>query len=352
MENPSHLFALHAESSEHRPAVPDADLYAPPQLDGALSSHGDVPEEWDGTSPRLVIRGENHSQEANGAAAFVDWLNVTFKFSPTSTMSITELDSRLREAFGFGLGRNRKRGHLNYEMSWELGREFGIFATGGGSVGGTSFLSISGTGCTAVKDWKAVYELLQTLQARITRVDLTHDDLLGIHDIKGAVAGYLAGDFNSHHGRPPKAEYIDDFDSQRGKTLYVGSRESGKLLRVYEKGKQLGSPDSPWVRWELELHNKDRVIPHEVLVAPGAYLATAYPCLAWISDTQCRIRTLSTTACINLDSLLKHCRGSYGKLIWTLWKVLEYPPELIVSKLAMEGVPPRLNLPVVGGGDV
>lgn len=43
----------------------------------------------------------------------------------------------------------------------------------------------------------------------------------------------------------------------RGRTFYVGRRENGKLLRVYEKGKQLGAENSPWVRIELELHNKD-----------------------------------------------------------------------------------------------
>lgn len=303
-------------------------------------------------SPRQVIRGENHSTTSKGHAAFVDWLNFTFHHPLNETPAFAFIDSSFREAFGFGIGRARNRGHLNYELSWELGRDFGIFATGGDSVSGTSFVSLSGTGCHAVRSWTAVHTLLQSLKARITRVDLTHDDEAGAHSVKDAVAAYIAGDFNSAHGRPPKAEYIDDFDSGRGKTLYVGSRESGKLLRVYEKGKQLGAPESPWVRWELELHNKDRIIPHEVVLVPGAYLATAYPCLAWVSDEQSRIRTLSTTACINLDSLLKHCRGSYGKLIWTLWKVLDYPPELIVSKLALEGVPARLNLPVIGGGDV
>jgi DNA relaxase NicK len=48
----------------------------------------------------------------------------------------------------------------------------------------------------------------------------------------------------------------------------VGKRKNGKLLRVYEKGKQLGDESSPWVRWELELHNRDRVIPWEVLLEP------------------------------------------------------------------------------------
>jgi len=325
----------------------------PPELaDGRAHPQGRTDAGSDGDTPRLVTRGENHSTEPNPSAAFVDWLNFTFPETFPGGIGLSRLDRQFLEAFGFGLGMPRKRGHQNYTDSHELGRGFGIFAFGGESVGGTSLVSISGEGCHAVKDWQAVYQLLQDLKAKITRVDLAHDDFLGERDIKMAVSWYMAEMFNSERGRPPKARIIDDFNLGTGKTFYVGSRESGKLLRVYEKGKQLGSSESAWVRWELELHAKDRNIPHEVLITPGAYLATSYPCMAWVSETQSRIKTLSTTSKINLDSLLRHCRGSYGKLIWTLWKVLEYTPEEILLKLARPGIPPRLDMPVVGGGDV
>ena len=56
---------------------------------------------------------------------------------------------------------------------------------------------------------------------------------------------------------------------------YLRKTENGKLMRIYEKGKQLGDATSPWVRWELELHNKSRVIPFDVLTAPGQYVAGA-----------------------------------------------------------------------------
>ena len=72
-----------------------------------------------------------------------------------------------------------------------------------------------------------------------------------------------------------------------GWSLWLG----GRLLRIYEKGKQLGDPLSPWVRWELELHNKDRTIPLDVLIRPGHYLAGGYPCLSWICESQDRIKT-------------------------------------------------------------
>ncbi len=46
-----------------------------------------------------------------------------------------------------------------------------------------------------------------------------------------------------------------------GRTLYIGKRENGKMLRIYEKGKHLGNPVSSWVSVELELKGKNRIIP-------------------------------------------------------------------------------------------
>ena len=36
-------------------------------------------------------------------------------------------------------------------------------------------------------------------------------------------------------------------------------------------------PGHPWVRWELSLGNKGRVIPWDVLLEPGRYVVGAYP---------------------------------------------------------------------------
>lgn len=297
----------------------------------------------EGSTPRLVIRGENHSSQPNPHSAFIDWLNFTFRFHFDHTRSLIELDELLRSAFGFGIGLCRNRKHLNYEQSWEIGNGYGIFATGGDSVAGTSLVSLSGEGCSVVKNWADVYSMLQRFHAKITRVDLAHDDYAGRISLASAVEWYLAGDFHSGKGRPPTGQLINDFDSGAGKTLYIGKRINGKLLRIYEKGKQLGDPSSPWIRWELELHSKDRIIPLNVLLTPGPYLSAAYPCTEWISKSQSRIATSSRATTIGLDVLLHYCRMSYGKLIWTLRNVCEYSPEQIVEKLSVEGLPKRID---------
>jgi DNA relaxase NicK len=299
-------------------------------------------------SPRLVTRGENHSTEPNPSAAFIDWLNATFRFDLSGNWGLMELDKALRPTFGFGIGANRNKGHLNYEHSWELGDNYGIFATGGKSVAGTSLISLSGHGCSIVRNWLAVYDFLEYRKARITRVDLAHDDYIGRISLASVRDWFEAGDFHSGKGHPPTGQFVDDFGSGKGKTLYVGQGKNGKLLRIYEKGKQLGDPDSPWVRWELELHNKDRVIPLDTLIRPARYLAAAYPTTAWICKEQSRIETATRSTLIGLDVLTEYCRKSYGKFIWTLWKLQGLTPQEIVEKLAVEGVPTRINHPIPG----
>jgi phage replication initiation protein len=55
-----------------------------------------------------------------------------------------------------------------------------------------------------------------------------------------------------------------------GNTLYVGRRGSGKVLRVYKKGKQLRDPQSHCVRVKVGFHNKGRTIPLNVITSSSA----------------------------------------------------------------------------------
>lgn len=298
-------------------------------------------------APRLVIRGESLTSPTptNPQAALIDWLNFTFPFR-FDTLNFIELDKKLGIALGYSTSMSRNKGHLGYSDSWDLGDGYGILATGGKSQGNTCLISLNGLGCAPVKNWQAVHDFLVSLNAKITRVDLAHDDFAGVYNITAGLEMLALGQFTLN-GRPPNAQFIDDFDSGKGKTLYIGNRDNGKLLRIYEKGKQLGDPLSPWVRWELELHNKDRLIPLDVLLRPGDYLAGGYPCLSWISETQDRIKTTRQQLKISFDHLVKYCRQSYGKLVYVMHEGLGQDPLDIVKTLSVEGIPPRLDLPPV-----
>jgi len=153
---------------------------------------------------------------------------------------------------------------------------------------------------------------------------------------------YQLGGFKSG-GRQPNPRQFGNWltPDDLGRTFQVGRRENGKLARIYEKGKQLGSPSNPWVRWEVELHAVDRVIPWDVLAHPGYYVAGAYPCFGWISAEASRIRTVKEQDAISYGRLKHISSIAYGALINVMLQ-REGSAERVVELLRRDGVPRRL----------
>jgi phage replication initiation protein len=302
-------------------------------------------------SPRLVIRGESFPTErqeseknGNPNAAFTDWLNITFPL-PDHRKSVKSFFDSLSEAIGsaFGAMEDRGRGLHGYQQSYRFERGGVLFACGGQRQ--TGFLSIPGEGCSLIPYWPAVVELFRSeLQGRISRWDGAADDLQGRHSVDEAVALYRAGAFNGGGRKPSCGQAGNWIDPDgTGRTLYIGRRKNGKMLRVYEKGMQLGAAWSPWVRWEVELHSVDRVIPWEVLLEPGRYVAGAYPALSWVTEDSLRIDTLRKTDAISLERLIHYGRLTYGPLLNTL-RARGASDESILRQLIRPGVPKRLEL--------
>lgn len=204
---------------------------------------------------------------------------------------------------------------------------------------------ISGEGCRQVTDWGRVYRALTGPLAeyspKLTRIDIAYDDHQGQRDVDYAKDSYSAGLF-AGNGRPPKGQFIDDMGSNDGRTMYVGSRESGRYLRVYEKGKQLGDSVSPWVRWELELSAKQIDIPLDALRYPRRYLSGGYPVLSFISKAREVIQSKKQRERIEYAHLVSHGRRAYGSLVNYMLQKKGMSPDQIVSELVREGVPGRL----------
>jgi len=166
-----------------------------------------------------------------------------------------------------------------------------------------------------VKDWG------DTEQVKITRLDCTHDDIDACTvNIEVALDWYRKGLFNSC-GRPPKANLRDDLGNGTGSTFNIGNRKNGKFLRIYEKGKQLGDPSSPWTRVEVEWHGKGRLIYWDTVINLDHYLAGAYPCLVYLSETQSRIKTARKATEISYDKRTKWVHTSAGKAINLMMEV-------------------------------
>ena len=278
-------------------------------------------------APSLVTRGEHvetvelvmvggqvkHVMKRtgpDGGQAFIDWINFTchedtahYVGFPGSTLTdsdiIKAMSFALDEIFGFGVTGQYDKGRNFYKRSYPLGEDgYGFIAHGGQR--NTVMVSLTGTGLAAARPgWeyrlKAFLEA-QAVNGRLTRVDVAHDCFEGEYSPQEASIDYDNGLFRlSRSPVNPAWEGRGNWkldNDPKGLTAYVGVRTSGKFCRVYEKGKQLGSPESKWTRVEVEFKAVDRVIPFDVLTAPGAYLAGSYPAFDHLDEKQERIRTV------------------------------------------------------------
>jgi phage replication initiation protein len=240
----------------------------------------------------------------------------------------------------------RGRGLYGWRRSFTLGESGALMGIGGQR--GKAFLSLSGAACARIPNyvWPTFIELIgDTLGGRITRWDGAVDDYEGIHGVDWAVSQYQGDGFHTA-GNKPKCKQSGNWlePDGSGRTFYVGARRNGKMMRIYDKGKQLGDPDSPWTRWELELHNTDREIPWDVLLRPGQYVAGAYRCTDWISKESCRIRTHKRKQQIAEEVLTANAKRSYGKYINYLLNKYQDPVH-VLNLLRREGIPARLSDP-------
>lgn len=324
-----------AASEARRLAVP------PPANRGGKSSGGSA-----GDVVTLVLEDgkikEVPKRRGYGAsAAFVDWLNFTVGVETFDAEDCTVLEGTslhddeklipltpdeysiamsrvLKRIFGYGISHQLPYGMHFYESSYQMGDGWGTVSVGGQRE--TVLVSISGQGLSAAAEgWETrLQEFLEgASRARITRVDLAHDDYAGAtYNVDRADQEHTQGLFNCG-GRNPRCEYRGDWKNPdgKGRSFYVGNRKNGKFCRVYEKGRELGSPASEWVRVEVEFKSVDRVIPFDVLTAPGEYLAAAYPAFAWIDTHQERIETTARVVQSGVDRAVKVVRHQFGSYI-------------------------------------
>lgn len=216
----------------------------------------------------------------------------------------------------------------------------GLAAYGGN--GGVIYFQISGEGCGRVANWNYLADLLDDSRSRLTRVDIAHDDYEGeTLSIDWARNQYHTSGFKPSRGMSPRAQFVSDEGSGKGCTLYVGSRESGKIARIYEKGKHLGDPLSPWCRFEVEWRATHRDLSTDMLRDPSAYFVGAYPCCSFAGSRVEKIRTRAFSAAASIEKAVDHAINQAGGIIAAL-KELGHSAEQIVSKLVKPQVSKRL----------
>ena len=304
--------------------------------------------------PPALTGGESLQQ----TAAKVDWMTLTWQPEPDEHVPamIHDLLNQWLGApvagvscpgmFGYGEG-------VRFFVRLDDGADHHVARLdfGGDHHRGRARLDLSGSAASRVRSWYEVHGWIGTLfDPKLTRVDLAVDCLDGEYSVDDAAEWYKAGLFNAG-GRMPRHSCPGDWLSEQpkhGRTLEVGRRENGKMLRAYEKGRQLGDPDSKWTRFEVEIRNIDRDLPLDILTRCDQYFVGAYKCLQTILAAAAeRIKTHQAEGQISLDKLTESARISYGTLIHVLRASLT--ADEVLSSIARPGVPRRLEKASLGG---
>ena len=304
----------------------------------------------------MTARGAKQVQcrlPADNEIAVIDWVNFTDSCATLNHKFVNaikddqiineaelnfamalEIEKHIEHIFGLQLTLADKGKKNMYQSSFEIGDKCGFVCVGGQR--NTYLVMLSGRGCSMAKEgWEQrLYTFLTTVATRgkLTRIDIAHDDFDGtkINVDWGNMMDGMGGFQNGN--RPPNVEHKGNWKrpNGRGRTLNIGSRESGMYLRLYEKGRAEGDPDDNWQRAEVEFKSRDRILPFTMLLSPSEYFIAAYPCFQMLSeDIQPeRIETMKKAATINAHAALEIIKKQYGKYINVFKQVFE-PEELI-----------------------
>ncbi|GGX14112.1 replication initiation factor domain-containing protein [Undibacterium macrobrachii] len=262
----------------------------------------------------------------------------------------------IENIFGFGITKKYDKGRDFFAHAWELGDNYGHFAMGGMRQRDSILIAINGQGCLAARQgWELrLYQFLtssECVSPRITRVDLAHDDFdgtqLSVHDFDRA---WDEGGFDRFGNRPEPQNYgswKNNDPMGKGLTFYAGTKSSSQLFRGYQKGKQLGSPDSPWIRAEVQFSNHDKIIPFEILIDPSSYFVAAYPILQQYSPntTGKRTETVRKMADAGIEHFTKYTKLGYGKFIRIARQIYGDTEFLNLVQSDEEEWPARLRMP-------
>lgn len=291
-----------------------------------------------------VKRRLTPAESTSGSVALIDAL--AFTLVPPEEQSVAWVLNEMRRYLPVDQIEQR-RGCFGFQNSIRFGEGVGIAAWGGKSQRGRIYFSIQGKGCGLVEDWQGLAEWLQRHRATIKRVDVAYDDFAGESiSIAWARRQYESDGFTACGRRPSHGvhgDWLKGEGSVKGRTLGIGNRENGKYCRIYEKGKQQGDPDSQWVRLEVEWRGQDRIIPYDILVRPGSYLAGAYPCLAGLDAEQSRIRTIAHAATADFDAAIENGKQQVGRLVNLMTQAFGGDLGEVFRRLRREGIPARME---------
>lgn len=115
--------------------------------------------------------------------------------------------------------------------------------------------SVSGKGCRYMESqgidlWSLLFRLAQSAKINITRLDLALDTSVKLIDkVRKNI------DSKKYISKSRSISYIckSGKDSTRTETIYIGSRSSDLMIRIYDKAIEQSLEGIDWERWEIVL---------------------------------------------------------------------------------------------------
>ena len=242
-------------------------------------------------------------------------------------------------------------------------REQVIGRIGYGRDHGRNLLTLTGSGCSLVKDWaefKYWYDRLS--ETKITRIDIAADFFDDSVNYEKTLKAYENLEFKAEKSpvNPSfkKIETGTGTGENMGRTLYVGKATNGKQVRAYEKGyEQLAQliknkTDEEldeiikehfknkinlknWFRVEVQLMGKAREILSDIFVRADEYFAGAYPfcrkILGFIKGVIAKVRPKNIET--SLAKKAENLRNHYGRFINTYIQLAHAKGEDVVRKI-------------------
>lgn len=180
----------------------------------------------------------------------IDWLSITYSWDDFNILASQPLNDALSKYIVEALS-------MPYTGQWQpcsplQGYGKAIVNKAGvrvnfsrpGSPNGVHVVYSGGT--LKVYGWQEILQTSNRLHGRVTRIDIAYDVLDQYIDIMGLYNEVKAGRCIT---TSKKYSYIE---GNSGQTLYIGSRQSERMLRIYDKAAETGSPGH-WTRFELEV---------------------------------------------------------------------------------------------------
>lgn len=183
-----------------------------------------------------------------------------------------------RPKFGYAVAYRLFRGDINH----------GLLQFGGDNVGSGIYVSILGSMAGAFRDFLLAWRF----DFVVLRADVAFDTVGSVFDRVARIAQDLIAD------RRLSSSVAGDWVNRKGRTLYIGSRQSICFGRIYEKWAQLGLPESAAfdrIEFEFKPHKKARAAAATLL--PVDFILSS----RWASDLCNRLFAASLCSSLTLD---------------------------------------------------